>query len=76
MVVHRPYAPGRFYAIRVWTVKLSRSSLNHVLRGDAISEGNNAPMAKFIANTHEVIWRERCRQWIKAEHPDDPPYLA
>jgi len=31
MVVHRPYAPGRFYAIRVWTVKLSRSSLNHVL---------------------------------------------
>ena len=46
------------------------------LHGYPISEGNNAPMAKFIANTHEAIWRERCRQWIKAEHRDDRPYLA
>jgi len=40
------------------------------LRGYAISEGNNAPMAKFIANTHEATWRERCARWIEAEHRD------
>jgi len=40
------------------------------LRGYAISEGNNAPMAKFIANTHEATLRERCTRWIEAEHRD------
>jgi len=43
------------------------------LRGYAISEGNNAAMAKFIANTHEATWRERCTRWIAAEHRDRRP---
>ncbi len=40
------------------------------LRGYAISEGNNAPMATFIANTHEASWRARCSIWQQAEHRD------
>jgi len=43
------------------------------LRGYAISEGNNAAMATFIAGTHEAAWRERCQRWIEAEHRDSTP---
>ncbi len=43
------------------------------LRGYVVSEGNNAPMAKFIANTHEATWRERCDRWQQAEHRDSTP---
>jgi len=46
------------------------------LRGHTVSAGNTASVAKFIAHSHEATWRERCRQWIEAEHRDDPPYLA
>ena len=43
------------------------------LRGYAISEGNNAAMAKFIAHSREATWRERCERWQQAEHRNGMP---
>ncbi len=43
------------------------------LRGHAISAGNTAQVARFIARSHEATWRERCDRWQQAEHRNSAP---
>jgi len=43
------------------------------LRGHVVSAGNTDQVAMLIAHAHEANWRERCRQWIEAEHRDRRP---